>query len=238
VRARASRLALVTGANRGIGLAIATGLAELGYHVLLAARRAEDARAAVDGLAPRANLRLTPLQLDVADSASVRAAAEEVRDRFDRLDALVNNAAADYDDEQVPSTADLDLARHALEVNLLGAWRTCQALLPLLRQSAAGRIVNVSSGSGAFDETSDGFAPAYSVSKAGLNMLTLKLALELKGTGILVNAACPGWVRTRMGGSSAPRSPEQGADTPIWLATLPDNGPTGGFFRDRQPIPW
>jgi NAD(P)-dependent dehydrogenase (short-subunit alcohol dehydrogenase family) len=107
-----------------------------------------------------------------------------------------------------------------------------------MRAARCGRIVNVSSGAGSFEQTSGPEAPAYSVSKAALNMLTLKLRLELRGSGVLVNAACPGWVRTRMGGTAAPLSPEQGADTPIWLATLPDDGPTGGFFRERRPISW
>lgn len=231
------RVTLVTGANRGIGFAIAAGLAGRGLHVLLSARRLADAERAVQELAGRGAA--TPLELDVADSASVAAAAQEVQSAFGRLDVLVNNAGADYDEDQVPSTVDLErLARHALEVNVLGAWRTCQAFVPVMRAASYGRIVNVSSGSGSFGETFDSWAPAYSVSKAALNMLTRKLALELQGTGILVNAACPGWVRTRMGGPSADRSPEQGADTPIWLACLPDNGPSGGFFRDRQPIAW
>jgi NAD(P)-dependent dehydrogenase (short-subunit alcohol dehydrogenase family) len=126
----------------------------------------------------------------------------------------------DYDTDLPPSGSDLERASHALDVNVLGAWRTSQAFIPSMRAVRSGRIVNVSSGAGSFEETSGPEAPAYSVSKAALNMLTLKLALELRGSGVLVNAACPGWVRTRMGGPAAPLSPEQGADTPIWLATF------------------
>jgi NAD(P)-dependent dehydrogenase (short-subunit alcohol dehydrogenase family) len=229
------RCALVTGANRGIGLGIVRGLADRGWQVVLTARREEDAREAAAGLGRPA---VTAVQLDVRQSESVIRAARDVEACFGRLDSLVNNAAAEYDPDQQPSMADLERARMALEVNVLGAWRTTQAFLPLLQMSPAGRIVNVSTSLGSFARTGGPSAPAYSVSKAALNMLTRKLALDLKGSGILVNAADPGWVRTRMGGSGAPRSPEQGADTPIWLATLPEGGPTGGFFRDREPIPW
>src|SRR5918912_361236 len=215
-----ARVALVTGSNRGLGLAIARGLAQRGQHVLVSARSAEAARAAIRSIATHPDLALTPLALDVADPVSVATAARQVQAHVGRLDVLVNNAGADYDEDQLPSSVDLDLARHALEVNLLGPWRMCQTFLPLMRAGGYGRIVNVSSGAGSFEETSGAAAPAYSVSKAGLNMLTVKLAHELEGSGILVNAACPGWVRTRMGGPGAPRSPEQGADTPIWLASM------------------
>lgn len=230
-----TRVALVTGANRGIGRAIAAGLAERGYLVLLTARDLSAAERAAADLARHGTL--MPLQLDVTEQASVDRAVGELADRYGRLDALINNAGAFYDDDQSTVSADLAIVEAALAVNLLGPWRLCLAALPLMRRQRSGRIVNVSSGSGAFNEAGGG-TPAYSVSKAGLNMLTVKLAAELRGSGILVNACCPGWVRTDMGGASAPRSPEEGADTPIWLATLPPNGPTGGFFRDRQRIPW
>ncbi len=151
----------------------------------------------------------------------------------------MNNAGAYYDEDQAAASADLAIVEAALQVHVIGAWRICRVAIPFMRKQRYGRIVNVSSGSGAFSEVAgDPDAPAYSVSKSALNMLTVKLAADLKGTGILVNAACPGWVRTDMGGPDAPRSPEEGADTPIWLATLPDDGPTGGFFRDRRSIPW
>jgi NAD(P)-dependent dehydrogenase (short-subunit alcohol dehydrogenase family) len=230
------RVALVTGANRGIGLAVCEGLAQHGLRVLLSARRAEDAQAAAASLT-EAGLRVTPLQLDVTDQASVNAAAREVDARFGRLDVLVNNAGANYDKPKEPTSVDLAIAQHAFEVNALGPWRTSQAFIPLMQRGGYGRIVNVSSGSGRFSLARDGSGPAYAVSKAALNMLTLKLALALQGTGILVNAACPGWVRTRMGGWMG-RSLEEGADTLIWLATLPDDGPTGGFFYDRTPKAW
>ncbi len=225
----------MTGANRGIGLAIAEGLARQGYAVLLSARNPDQAAAAAIPL-QRAGGEVLPLQLDVTDPASV-AAMQGTITQLGRLDVLVNNAGAYYDDDQDAATADLALVQAALDVNLLGPWRLCEVAVPLMRRQRYGRIVNVSSGSGAFAEAGPG-TPAYSVSKAALNMLTVKLALELRGSGILVNAACPGWVRTDMGGPAAPLTPAEGADTPLWLATLPADGPSGGFFRDRRQIPW
>jgi NAD(P)-dependent dehydrogenase (short-subunit alcohol dehydrogenase family) len=233
---RAAPLALVTGANRGIGLAIVGGLAERGFTVLLGGRDAGRAQRAAEPL-QAAGLSVAPVQLDVTDQASVDVALQRIAAEHGRLDALVNNAGAFYDDDERPSDANLGVVRAALETNLIGPWRLCVAGLPLMRRHGYGRIVNVSSSSGAFSEP--GFeAPAYSVSKAALNLLTLRLAAELAGSGILVNACCPGWVRTEMGGPNAPLSPEQGADTTIWLATLPAGGPTGGFFRERRRIPW
>ena len=133
--------------------------------------------------------------------------------------------------------ADLDVVRETLGLNLFGAWRLCEAFVPLMQRNNYGRIVNVSSGMGALNEMRGG-SPAYRVSKTALNALTRILASELWGSGILVNSVCPGWVRTDMGGSGASRSVEEGADTLVWAATLADNGPTGGFFRDRRPITW
>ncbi|MGI9047886.1 MAG: SDR family oxidoreductase, partial [Rubrobacteraceae bacterium] len=133
--------------------------------------------------------------------------------------------------------ADLGLVREALEANLLGAWRLCEMAVPFMQRGGYGRIVNISSGLGAVNDMGGG-SPAYRVSKAGLNALTRILSSELRGSGILVNSVSPGWVRTDMGGSGASRSVEEGADTPVWAATLPDNGPTGGFFYDRREVPW
>jgi len=230
------RVALVTGANRGIGLAVACALAEHGLTVLLTARTLAAAESAAADLGAR-GLRVAPHQLDVTDQRSVDRLRRLVEAECGRLDVLINNAGAYYDDAQHATTADLAIVHAALDVNLIGPWRMCQAFVPLMRRHRYGRIVNVSSGAGTFRDP-DAEAPAYSVSKAALNMLTVKLAADLRSTGILVNAACPGWVRTDMGGPNADRSPEEGADTPVWLATLPDGGPTGGLFRDRRPIPW
>jgi NAD(P)-dependent dehydrogenase (short-subunit alcohol dehydrogenase family) len=175
---------------------------------------------------------VSALQLDVADPESVRAAAAGL----DRLDVLVNNAAILYDTWQRGVDADLDQVREAFDTNLLGAWRMTQAVLPLLRASPAGRIVNVSSGAGALTDMGGG-TPAYRTSKAALNALTRVLAAELRGDGILVNAVCPGWVATDMGGAGG-RPVADGAAGIVWAATLPDDGPTSGFFRDGRPVDW
>jgi NAD(P)-dependent dehydrogenase (short-subunit alcohol dehydrogenase family) len=220
------RVALVTGANRGIGRAVAEGLAERGFRTLLTARDTDAAAAAASGMTGDVVAR----RMDVTDADSIRAVAGEL----DRLDVLVNNAGVLYDTWQRPSDADLEQVREALEVNLLGAWRTTQAMLPLM--GAGGRIVNVSSGAGSLTGMGSG-TPAYGVSKAALNALTIKLAGELRGRGILVNAVCPGWVATDMGGPGG-RPVEQGAASVLWAVDLPDDGPTGGFFRDGRPVPW
>jgi NAD(P)-dependent dehydrogenase (short-subunit alcohol dehydrogenase family) len=175
---------------------------------------------------------ITPVGLHVADPQSVREAAASL----DRLDVLVNNAAILYDTWQRGVDADLDQARDALETNLLGAWRVTQAVLPLLRAGPAARIVNVSSGAGALHDMGGG-TPAYRTSKAALNALTRILAAELRGEGILVNAVCPGWVATDMGGAGG-RPVAEGAAGIVWAATLPGDGPTGGFFRDGRAIDW
>jgi NAD(P)-dependent dehydrogenase (short-subunit alcohol dehydrogenase family) len=213
--------ALVTGANRGIGLEVARQLAARGFDVLAGAR---DPASVPDGL--------RAVRLDVTDQATVGALRREVGE----LDVLVNNAAIHYDTWQRVLTADLDVVREALETNTLGAWRMAMAFAPLLAQSGHGRLVNVSSGGGALTGMGDG-APAYSLSKAALNALTLMLADALRRDRVLVNAVCPGWVATDMGGAGG-RPVRDGAAGIVWAATLPDDGPTGGFFRDGRPIPW
>ena len=227
------RVALVTGANRGIGRAIAAGLAAQGIVVAVGAR----SPSAADAVASELGGLSFGVRLDVTDGASVEAAVAAVVDRTGRLDIVVNNAGGHYDSGVVPTAVtDADVI-DAMEINLVGPWRVCRAALPHMRRQGRGRIVNVSSRSGTFASTwAD--APAYGVSKAALNMMTFQLAKELEGTGILVNACCPGWVRTDMGGLDADKSPEEGADTPIWLATLPDDGPTGGMFGERSRIDW
>ena len=177
-----------------------------------------------------------PRQLDVSDEESVRAAASWLAGQFGRCDALINNAAILYDTWARAESADLVEVREALETNLFGAWRTTLALLPLLRRSEHGRIVNVSSQGGSLTTMGSG-TPAYHVSKAALNALTRTLAAELRSEGILVNAICPGWTATDMGGGGG-RPVAEGAASVLWGVTLPDDGPSGGFFRDGRPLPW
>jgi NAD(P)-dependent dehydrogenase (short-subunit alcohol dehydrogenase family) len=171
-------------------------------------------------------------QLDVTDAETIGRLAAEL----ERVDVLVNNAAILYDTWNRAATVDLDVVREAMETNLYGAWAMSQALLPQLRHSGHGRIVNVSSEGGSLASMGGG-TPAYGVSKAALNAFTRTLAGELRGDGILVNAVCPGWVATDMGGPGG-RPVEQGAASVVWAVLLPDDGPTGGFFRDGEPVPW
>jgi len=220
------RTALVSGASRGIGAEIARELArDNGFLVYAGARDVDD----VDGLDG-----IEPIHLDVTDQASIEAARDRIEAESGRLDSLVNNAGV-YGEPTGAADYPLDDAHEVLEVNTFGPWRLIEAFLPLLRESSDPRIVNVSSGAGQLSDMNGGRA-AYRVSKAGLNALTRTLASDERW--VKVNTMCPGWVRTDMGGSSATRSVEEGADTAVWLATLPGDGPTGGFFRDRKPIPW
>jgi NAD(P)-dependent dehydrogenase (short-subunit alcohol dehydrogenase family) len=230
------RVALVTGASRGIGFEVCRQLARRGFVVLLTAREAAKANKAAKQLSAAGHVE--PLVLDVADPQSIEKASEEVASRYGRLDVLVNNAGINYDTWETAANADINRAvMETIATNLLGPWRMCQAFLPLLRKSRAARIVNVSSESGSLANMSAG-PPAYQVTKAALNALTRTLAGELRSKGILVNAVCPGWVATDMGGAGAPRSVEEGAAGIVWAATLPQDGPTGGFFRDGKPLPW
>ncbi len=225
-----STVSLVTGGNRGIGREVCRQLAARGHTVILTARSAEAADEAAQPIGA------TPLPLDVTDAGSVTAARREVEARYGHLDVLVNNAAISYDTWQRAATADLAVVREAAETNLYGPWLMVQEFLPLLRRSAHPRIVNVSSEAGSLAGMGGG-TPAYTASKAALNALTRMLAAELRGDGILVNAVCPGWVATDMGGPGG-RPVADGAASVVWAAVLPDSGPTGGFFRDGKPLPW
>jgi NAD(P)-dependent dehydrogenase (short-subunit alcohol dehydrogenase family) len=230
-----TKTALVTGGNRGIGFEVCRQLAARGFGVLLTARDAEKSRAAAAKL--KSVGRIEPVVLDVANVSSIEKAAAEISSRYDCLDVLINNAGINYDTWETVENAEIDgTVIETIRTNLLGPWRMCEAFLPLLRKSRAGRIVNVSSESGSLANMGAG-PPAYQVTKAALNALTRTLAGELRGTSILVNAVCPGWVATDMGGTGGRPVPD-GANGILWAATLPDNGPTGGFFRDGKPLPW
>jgi NAD(P)-dependent dehydrogenase (short-subunit alcohol dehydrogenase family) len=235
---RVDRVALVTGANRGIGLEIARQLAEKRIRVLMGARNLAQCEEAAKTLSLW-HASVFPAELDVTHQDSVEKLTRKVASDFGRLDILVNNAGILIDESDRPTETKLETVRSTLETNLLGSWRLCQGFIPFMKRNDYGRIVNVSSGAGSLTEMPESlYAPAYSISKAALNALTIMLATELRASNVLVNAVCPGWVRSDMGGKDAPRSVEEGADTVVWLATLQDNGPTGGFFRDRTKIPW
>lgn len=232
---RTERLtALVTGGNRGIGTAVCAALRDAGLDVVVTARRLRDAHAAAVALDANARSRVSGLELDLADADSVAACARELDSRGVAIDVLVNNGAVLADGD--PLTVAAADVRRALDVNLLGAWWCCRAFVPGMLQRGFGRVVNVSSGWGVFAEGLEGPA-AYAVSKAALNALTVSLARTLRGD-VKVNACCPGWVRTRMGGADADLTPSEAADGIVWLATLPAGGPNGGNFRARQPIGW
>lgn len=210
-----NRIALVTGSTRGIGREVARQLAARGDGVIVVGHD----------------------DVDIADAGSVDALGERVEREYGRLDVLVNNAAILLDEGQsIVDVSPRDFEQ-TFRVNVLGAFLMTQRFAALLRKSGHGRVVNVSSGAGQLSSMTS-YAPSYSTSKAALNAITILFANALRGDGVLVNCADPGWVRTDMGGSSAPRSVEQGADTIVWLATLPDGGPTGGFFHDRKKIAW
>lgn len=244
MNASKKRVALVTGANRGIGFEIARQLAHKEITLLLGARDAESGLEAKERLTAR-QLDVHLVSIDVSDQTSIQAAIGKIGDTFGRLDVLVNNAGILIDGQTRILELSLSLFQNTLETNALGPLLLSQACVPLMKKNGYGRIVNVSSTLGSLNDIinpdssyTEIQAPAYRLSKTVLNGLTVLLAKELRGTNILVNAVCPGWVRTRMGGDEAPVAPADAAETPVWLATLPDDGPTGGFFRQRRPIPW
>lgn len=227
------RTALVTGGNRGIGFEVCRELGAAGLKIVLTARDAGAGEKAAHELRARGvDVRFE--EMDVASDSSVADCAGRLTRARIAVDVLVNNAAIYPSDRLLDSS--VDILRATMEINFFGASRTCRAFVPAMVSRGYGRVVNVSSGSGSFAEGLPG-PHAYSVSKAALNAFTVKLASELPGD-VKVNAVCPGWVRTRMGGRNASRSVVEGADTIVWLATLPARGPSGGFFRDRKQIHW
>lgn len=226
-------IALVTGANRGIGKEVCRQLAGRGILVLLTARDLTKAQVACDEIMSD---NVIAKRLDVTDDASLQRLRAEIEAEYERLDVLVNNAAIHYDHWQKALEADFNIVSEAIDTNLYGPWRMAKTFAPLLKKSDQPRIVNVSSGSGALSTMGAG-PPAYNVSKTALNALTRMLAAEMAADGILVNAICPGWVATEMGGEGGRPIPD-GAAGIVWAATLPGDGPTGRFFRDQQPLEW
>ena len=233
----AARVALVTGANRGLGLETTRQLLVSGLSVVLAGRDFAALERARGNLGADDQRRAVAVQMDVTKAETITAAERTITAQLGPVDVLVNNAAVLLGENDDVLSISAEEYRLSFETNVLGAVEVCRVFAPNMSRRRYGRIVNVSSGAGQLARMSD-YAPAYSVSKAALNAFTRILAYSCRGSGILVNAVDPGWVRTDMGGPSAPRSPQEGADTIVWLATLPDNGPTGGFFRDRRPIDW
>lgn len=237
------KIALVTGGNRGLGFETCRQLSKLGYRVLLTSRDWGKGRTAAEALRAEGH-QVDFQQLDVTKDDSIATVKTFIEKEYTRLDVLVNNAGVFLDSSRAgefKETASLEIpaetVRKTFEINALGAYRLCQFFVPMMKKTRYGRIVNVSSGMGQLGEMEKGW-PAYRISKTALNAVTRVFSEEVKGTGILVNSICPGWVKTDMGGPEADRSLEEGVDTIVWAATLPDDGPTGGFFRDRQPISW
>jgi NAD(P)-dependent dehydrogenase (short-subunit alcohol dehydrogenase family) len=230
-----SRVALVTGAARGLGAEISRQLIDRGLRVLVCARKRKQAESVCHNLGPAA----CPLVLNVTSTESITSAVQQAIAQTGRIDVLVNNAGVAIDGDQQAINVDFRILEATLETNLIGAWRMANAVIPQMVGAGYGRIVNISSNLGSLSLMTRGQEPTYRVSKAALNAMTRVLAADLVDTGVLVNAASPGWTRTDMGGPNAPRSVEQGADTPVWLATLPEGDETtGGLFYDREPLPW
>jgi NAD(P)-dependent dehydrogenase (short-subunit alcohol dehydrogenase family) len=227
------RTVLVTGANRGIGLAIARGLAESGNSVLLGSRDLSAGEEAAKSIR-RSEFDIEVVHMDLGNAAAIDAALKDIDKSGRQVDALVNNAGV-LQEKPILELTDAEIG-DSIAVHLVGPLRLIRGLTPGMIARGYGRIVNVSSGWGSFDEGMGG-PGLYGLTKAALNGLTFRLSKELPAF-VKVNSMCPGWVRTRMGGGSASRSPEEGADTAVWLATLANDGPTGGFFRDRKPIKW
>ena len=238
------KVALVTGANKGIGFEVARHLAREGFRVFLGARNQEAGRAAAEKLnqetrnagKSKGDGTVTFLRIDIVDPKSIRAGAEEFSKQSDRLDALVNNAGILLDHDKDILTTTPEILETTLRTNVLGALLVSQAFIPFLKKSDAPRIVNVSSTGGQLTDGADGWAPVYCISKTALNGVTVQLAAALPN--FAVNSVCPGWVRTDMGGSNATRSVAEGASGVVWLAADAPQSQSGKFFRDRKIIPW
>ena len=235
------RTAIVTGANRGVGRGVAKRLASLGYRVVLTSRDEPKGKSSLDELKQELGTQMTGElvyhQLDVTDHESIKSLYNFVTSEYEAADILVNNAAVLLDQDGRVFQIPIDTFRTTLETNVYAPLLLCRTFVPLMIKRNYGRVVNVSSGAGQIEDMVDDM-PAYRLSKIALNGLTRMLADSVRGTNVLINAGCPGWVRTEMGSPNAPRSIEEGAEGIVWLATLPDGGPHGGFFRDGQQISW
>ncbi|MBB4128953.1 NAD(P)-dependent dehydrogenase (short-subunit alcohol dehydrogenase family) [Xanthomonas translucens] len=229
---RGDRVALVSGGNRGIGLAACEGLAQRGMQVYMGCRNPKEGASAVER---HQLVNVTPIQLDVCSEASMAAAIDVIAHAHGHIDLLVNNAGVSVGVRDKPSTESQAQARATFDVNFFGPWRLIQLALPLMRERAQAQIINVSSGHGSSTKI-EGNNLAYRSSKSALNVLTQALAIELADSGIRVNCMTPGWVRTKLGGIAAPRSPEEGAETILWLAD--GGGESGKFYKDKAMFPW
>ena len=232
-----SKIALVTGANRGIGYEICRQLARQEYQVILTSRSEEKGQMAAQQLAQE-GLTVATYPLEVTDLDSVAQLKKHIVAQYGRLDVLVNNAGVYQDENERITEVDTDTFRQTMDTNLYGPFYLMQAFVPLMEQHGYGRIVNLSSGYGALSALDSPTVGSYKLSKVSLNALTRLMASAVNPNKIKINAADPGWVRTDMGGAGANRSVVEGADTPVWLATLPDDGPSGGFFYNRKPREW
>ncbi|MEM6395390.1 MAG: SDR family NAD(P)-dependent oxidoreductase [Bacteroidota bacterium] len=241
-----SKIALVTGVSRstGLGIEIVRQLAELDYIVYASARQIEQVASLVTDL-PLAPKKIIPISLDITNQESLEAAVAQIESESGRLDALINNAGAFFDEGASALETDMDFVRAAFETNTLGAWRLIQLSVPLLKAAGHATVVNVTSGAGSFTDPQFGMAvhrahvPTYAMTKAAENAITVKLAKEFQPEGILVNAVCPGWVATFPGmAEMGARSVEEGAKGIVWAATLEEGGPSGGFFRDGEVLGW
>jgi len=245
MKANGRKIALVTGANKGIGYEIARGLAKKGMLVLLGCRDMGRAETAIEKLAKEGYTAVAPILVDLTRPETIAEAASQIDSAHGHLDVLVNNAGIAVEWQSKPSNVDLALVKQVYETNVFGTMAVIQAMLPLLLRSDAGRIVNVSSSLGSLCLTSDPAGPlsqflllGYNTSKTALNAVTVQFANELRGTPVKVNAVCPGYVATDMNRHSGPRTPEQGAAIAIRMATIADDGPTGGYFNDEGRVPW
>jgi NAD(P)-dependent dehydrogenase (short-subunit alcohol dehydrogenase family) len=230
------RIAIVTGGNRGIGLEVCRQLAKLGIRVILGSRDGPKGIAAAKELSA-AGLPVEARQLDVSSAKSIGECMNWVRRDVGRVDILVNNAGVMIEEGDADPLEELEIIRETMQTNVYGPVLLSRLAIPIMKSRRYGRIVNLSSGMGSLTEMGGGYI-AYRLSKAGINVVTRVIAAETEGMGILINSVDPGWVRTAMGGQGATRTVEKGAETVVWLATLPDNGPTGAFFRDRKAIAW